>query len=133
MVLHMDQIHFLVQLKDCDMPVVTFQRIEGNVLPNIDPYELAQIRSIYLKCVRQLLLDNATPIWATIGRPKPGPMCHSRWLTMANRILRLYISKENPDRHLVTLINYIVKVYAPIFFEIKSKCHVQMEVIISFI
>jgi len=44
------------QLKDSDMPVVTFQRIEGNVLRNIDPNEL----SIYLKCVRQLML----PIWA---------------------------------------------------------------------
>src|SRR6218665_2538521 len=29
------------QLKDSDMPVVTFQRIEGNVLPNIDPNELS--------------------------------------------------------------------------------------------
>src|SRR6218665_4137930 len=50
-------------------------------------------------------------------------MCHSRWLTTANRILPLYISKENPDKHLVTLVNYIhvVKVYATICFEIKLK------------
>ena len=48
-------------------------------------------------------------------------MCHSRWLTTANRILRLYISKECPDKHLITLVTYIVKVYAPIWFEIKSK------------
>jgi len=42
-------------------------------------------------------------------------------LTMVNQILRLYISKENPNKHLVTLVNYIVKVYAPTWFEIKSK------------
>jgi len=56
-----------------------------------------------------------------LGNRKPGPMRHSRWLTTANRILRLYISKQNPEKHLVTLVNYIVKVYAPIWFEIKSK------------
>src|SRR6218665_2591838 len=56
-----------------------------------------------------------------LGNRKPGPMCHYRWLTTANRILRLYISKENPDKHLVTLVNYIVKMYAPLWFEIKSK------------
>src|SRR6218665_2036086 len=56
-----------------------------------------------------------------LGNRKPGPMCLSRWLTTANRKLRLYISKQNPEKHLVTLVNYIVKVYAPIWFEIKSK------------
>src|SRR6218665_2863621 len=56
-----------------------------------------------------------------LGNRKPGPMCHSLWLTTANWILQLYISKENPDKHLVTLVNCIVKVYAPIWFEIKSK------------
>src|SRR6218665_2188963 len=29
--------------------------------------------------------------------------------------------EKNPDKHLVTLVNCIVKVYAPIWFEIKSK------------
>ena len=29
------------QLKECDMQEVTFQPIEGNVLPNIDPNELS--------------------------------------------------------------------------------------------
>src|SRR6218665_3315060 len=56
-----------------------------------------------------------------LGNRKPGPMYHSRWLTTANRILRLYISKENPDKHLLTLVNYVVKVYALLWFEIKSK------------
>jgi len=56
-----------------------------------------------------------------LGNRKLGPVCHSQWLTTAIRILRLYIWKENPDKHLVTLVNYIVQVYAPIWFEIKSK------------
>src|SRR6218665_2434559 len=56
-----------------------------------------------------------------LGNRKPGPICHSRWLTTTSRIRRLYISKENPDKRLVTLVSYIVKVYATIWFEIKLK------------
>ena len=31
-----------------------------------------------------------------------------------NLILRLYVSREHPDKHLITLVNYIIKVYSPI-------------------
>ncbi|GBP52809.1 WD repeat, SAM and U-box domain-containing protein 1 [Eumeta japonica] len=34
---------------------------------------------------------------------EPGPLNHSRWLTTANRILRLYITKTDPDEKLVIL------------------------------
>ena len=33
---------------------------------------------------------------------------------MQYRYLGLHSSKENPDKHLITLVNYIVKVYSPI-------------------
>src|SRR6218665_2824048 len=84
---------------------------------------LAQIRSIFLKCIRQLLglLGNAAPTLATLSQDLARTLCHSRWLTTANRILQLYIWKENPDKRLVTLVNYIVKVYATKWFEINSK------------
>ena len=106
------------QLKECDMPVVTFQPIEGNVLPNIDPNELSTDQKYLLEICQAI---NSGQSSSDLGDRKPGPMCHSRWLTTANRILRLYISKECPDKHLITLVTYIVKVYAPIWFEIKSK------------
>ena len=48
-------------------------------------------------------------------------MAHSRWLTTANRLLRLYISSSQPSQSLVTLVEYIVKVYAPLWLEIKLK------------
>lgn len=48
-------------------------------------------------------------------------MHHARWLTKANRILRLYISEKAPSIQLVTLANFIMKVYGPTWFEIKSK------------
>src|SRR6218665_56562 len=95
------------QLKDCcDMPIVTFQRIEGNVLRNIDPNDLSTDQKYLLEMCQAITTGQCS---TDFGNRKLGPMCHSRWLTTANRILRLYISKENPDKHLVTLANYIVK------------------------
>lgn len=54
----------------------------------------------------------------------PGTLSHSRWLTAANRVLRLYVSTENPSKELVSLVTYIIRVYAPTWFDIKrnSSC-----------
>ncbi|GBP41928.1 hypothetical protein EVAR_31691_1 [Eumeta japonica] len=51
---------------------------------------------------------------------EPGPLKYSRWLTTANRILRLYITKTDPDEKLVILATYVMKVYGPMWFTIKS-------------
>src|ERR1043165_5375508 len=52
---------------------------------------------------------------------KPGPIVHSRWLTMANRVLRLCVATNNPSDNLQTLVVYVMKVYAPIWFHVKTK------------
>lgn len=56
-----------------------------------------------------------------LANRQPGKMAHSRWLTSANRILRLYVSTINPSKNLQLLVNYVVKVYAPIWFSIKQR------------
>lgn len=56
-----------------------------------------------------------------LSKRNPGKMVHSRWLTMANRILRLYITNEKPSADLLTLTTFVLKVYAPIWFHIKIK------------
>lgn len=50
---------------------------------------------------------------------KPGPISHSRWLTKANRLLCLYVATDNPSDNLKILATYIIKVYAPMYFNIK--------------
>ena len=50
----------------------------------------------------------------------PGALRHARWLTRANRILRLYVSTTNPEKNLQDLIKIILEVYAPGWFKIKS-------------
>uniref|UniRef100_A0A8D8THB2 Uncharacterized protein n=1 Tax=Cacopsylla melanoneura TaxID=428564 RepID=A0A8D8THB2_9HEMI len=59
-----------------------------------------------------------------LAKTKPGSMSHSRWLTTANRILRLYIATENPSANIQTLANFIMNVYGPTWFSIKlnSSC-----------
>uniref|UniRef100_A0A8D9A187 Uncharacterized protein n=2 Tax=Cacopsylla melanoneura TaxID=428564 RepID=A0A8D9A187_9HEMI len=53
-------------------------------------------------------------------KTKPGIMSHSRWLTTANRILRLYVSSNDPSETLKTLATFIMKVYGPMWFAIKK-------------
>lgn len=51
----------------------------------------------------------------------PGKTHLARWLTTANRILRLYVSENEPPSELMTIVNYIIRVYIPVWFSIKCK------------
>src|SRR6218665_317466 len=50
------------------------------------------------------------------------PCClnHSRWLTTANRILLLYVSDKKPSENLKTLVTYIIRIYAQMWFATKA-------------
>lgn len=56
-----------------------------------------------------------------LSKKNPGKIVHSRWLTTANRILRLYVATENASENLQTLLKFILIVYAPMWFTIKTK------------
>lgn len=56
-----------------------------------------------------------------LANRKPGPIHEARWLNKASRILRVYIATENPSDNLRLLALYVMKVYIPIWFQIKSK------------
>jgi hypothetical protein len=58
---------------------------------------------------------------SALAQRQPGTLNHSRWLTTANRVLRLYISTSKPSEQLETLSTYIVRVYVPMWFCIKYK------------
>ncbi|GBL92278.1 hypothetical protein AVEN_35830-1 [Araneus ventricosus] len=57
----------------------------------------------------------------SLSKRNPGKVCHSRLLTTANRILGLFVADENPSEALFILSTFIVKVYAPMWFKIKTK------------
>lgn len=52
---------------------------------------------------------------------KPGLMYHSRWLTTANRILRLYVGLDTPSNNIKTLVTFIIHFYALTWFAIKTQ------------
>jgi hypothetical protein len=54
-----------------------------------------------------------------------GPLNHSRWLTTANRLLRLWVSKHGLERknlkNLKCIVEFIIGVYYPCWFNVKVK------------
>ena len=58
---------------------------------------------------------------ASAVRKKPGPLNHSRWLTLAIRVLVLYTRTANPSNELCSLTQFIQQVYAPVWFRVKAK------------
>ena len=104
------------ELKNCETkPVVSFKRIPIQ-LPKMDSDLSCDQKYLYEMC----LAVNSGYCDPSLAARAPGKMCHSRWLTTASRILRLYVSSEDPDDNLCCLATYIVKVYAPVWFAIKK-------------
>ncbi|VEN46785.1 unnamed protein product [Callosobruchus maculatus] len=100
------------------LPVAKFQNIEANPFPDIDRNILSTDQRYLFDMMKAVSLGQCHQDIAAI---QPGPVVHSRWLTTANRILRLYVACEEPSRELIQLATYIMKVYGPIWFNIKAK------------
>ena len=49
----------------------------------------------------------------SLSQRDPGNINLSRWLTIANCILWLYVSTHEPTPQLIAIVDYIVKVYIP--------------------
>lgn len=106
------------RLSDCEkQPVVQFEVIPSEII-EIDSNELSTDQKYLLEIYRAVSSGNCSQ---DLSCKNPGKMSHSRWLTTASRILRLYISDEEPSSTLVDIVNYIMKVYIPVWFTIKSK------------
>ena len=50
-----------------------------------------------------------------------GKLGYARWLTVANRILRHYVSFSDPTANLILMENFVINVYAKAWFSIKTK------------
>ena len=55
---------------------------------------------------------------------KPGKLHNVRWLSLANRLLRLYVSTFNASKKLCDIVYFILNIYAPALFFLKQhwKC-----------
>jgi hypothetical protein len=106
------------QLKECEkLPVVSFEKIETEI-PSVDNKSDLSTDQKYLYEILTAVSEGVCS--ADLANKYPGHMSHSRWLTTANRILRLYVSTKTPNDNLVILATFVAKVYGPMWFEIKT-------------
>jgi hypothetical protein len=96
--------------------VVSFLAIESQLPTNLGP-DLSCDQFYLLLICKAIVLGRCSK---SLSIRSPGILNHARWLTTANRILRLYVSSAEPSENLVVLANFIVKVYAPAWFCIKK-------------
>ncbi|GBN65946.1 hypothetical protein AVEN_52346-1 [Araneus ventricosus] len=99
------------KIKSCEeLPVAPFSSISvENMADNTDRMVLSNDQ--------QYLYDICLEIshgecYSDLALRKPDPVAHSRWLTTAGRILRLYVVTEKPSGNLIILAAYIMKVYS---------------------
>lgn len=106
-------------LKTCEqLPVVQYSAIMFENCPALDGADLSTDQQYLLDMCQAISTGQCSP---DLALHKPGPIVHSRWLTTANRLLRLYVATEDPSKILKTLVMYVIKVYAPVWFNIKTK------------
>lgn len=97
--------------------VIDFEPIPAE-LPNIDKESLSTDQKyLYEICIA----ISQGRVTTSLANRDPGKLAHSRWLTCANRVLRLYVGTQNPSQNLKDLATFILKVYAPTWFDIKMK------------
>lgn len=103
-------------LQKCETkPIVEFKVIQ-TTLPEITRDDLSTDQ----KYLYDVMTAISTGIFSSkLANIEPGPLNHSRWLTTANRILRLYATKTDPEENIVILATYVMRVYGPMWFIIK--------------
>lgn len=102
------------------LSVVNFQLIDCEI-PEVDMQLLSKDQR-YLFDISQAIKSGNVP--NDLSNRDPGPISHARWLTCANRILRLYVAVENPSYALIDIVTYILKSYMPVWFEIKCSKYI---------
>jgi hypothetical protein len=98
------------------LDIVKFKPIKSNLPSDLLREELSKDQ-LYLYDISMAISRGAVSL--LLASYKPGPVVHSRWLTTANRILRLYVSTKKPSQNLVLIVTFIMKVYGPMWFKIK--------------
>jgi hypothetical protein len=107
-----------ILLNNCEkMPVVEFKKIECD-FPGVNIADLSADQQ-YLNDI--CIAVNTGDCSMSLSNREPGKLVMSRWVTLANRVLRLYIATVEPSDTLKIVAEFIMRVYAPMWFLIKSK------------
>jgi hypothetical protein len=106
------------QLTGCEeLPVVKYEPVDCD-LPSITASDLSTDQRYLLEISHAVQAGTCS---FDLSKRNPGPLSHSRWLTTANRLLRLYIATANPTSGFKQIVEYVMKVYTPLWFTVKTK------------
>ncbi|GBL75106.1 hypothetical protein AVEN_193281-1 [Araneus ventricosus] len=97
------------------LPLVAFNVNECE-LPGIDPTNLSCDQKYLINICTALISGDGS---SDLAKRQPDTLNFARWQTAATRILRLYISTSDPTNVLITLVVFILKIYATSWFRIK--------------
>ena len=102
-------------------PIVKFIQVPGRVAP-ISQDILKDLSTDQLYLYKACLAIQGGPELSdmSFASKRIGPLNRSRWLTLANRTLRLYMSSREPSINLTRIVNYVLNIYAPMWFRVKS-------------
>lgn len=106
-------------LANCETrPVRKFVPIETDLpVVNLEDTNLSRDQVYLYKMSAAISSGECSP---GLGDLLPGPLNHARWLTTACRILREYMTHTRPSKKLQTLATFIVRVYVPTWFIIRT-------------
>ncbi|ESN93930.1 hypothetical protein HELRODRAFT_180337 [Helobdella robusta] len=111
-----------------ELPVVNYLPITGKVTDCDEAVkkDLSTDQLYFLKAC--LAVQRGRQVSTNIDfleKSLPGNISHARWLTKANRILRLYMSKKVASEPLRRVTHFILNLYGPSWFKIKSNSSCQ--------
>lgn len=104
-----------------------FKRIknDGPKLPALPPEVVKDLSNDQQYGFRLASIIVGGEVDANLLTLKPGPISHARWLTTANRFMRIYVGKHGltgkEKKDLTLIVTFIVTCYYVIWFDIK--CH----------
>lgn len=108
------------ELKYCDTkPIVEFQPVAISYLPdNILEFNFTNDQKLLVELAKAVNSGNCS---LKLSIAKIGKIHNARWITMASRVLRLYMTKRRPTPSLEKLVQFVMSVYVPAWFRIKEK------------
>ena len=107
-----------------DLPIVAYDPIPSeDIAIDLKKVKLSTDQFYLLRVYRAVASGHCPE---DVANATPGKVVHSRWLTTACRVLRLYMASPDPSDVLRQITEYVMYVYTPTWFEIKSRESIAM-------
>ena len=102
-----------------DWPIAQFKSIPNPYFPEVPQQVLDDLSRNQYYSYRICIAVMTGLVENDLQYLEIGPIVHSRWLTLGSKILRLYVFLVDSPSALILLAEYYIKVYFPIWFDIK--------------